>query len=523
MWPTTSPVKLHTAKAAATRPRPTDHAMLARRLAAARLLSTAASSASDAGGADTLGRRLLKLIYPKRSAVVVLRRWAEEGRTVQKYQLNRVVRELRKYGRFKHALEVCEWMRTQPEMRLLPGDHAVHLDLIAKVRGLPSAEKFFEDMPERAKAPSTCNALLHAYVQHGVRDKAEAMLAEMRNAGYLTCALPFNHMMSLYMASGELERVPEMIKELRRYTLPDLVTYNIWLTYCSKKNSVKSAEKVFEMMTYEKVAPDWMTFSLLASIYINAGLHVKGRDALVEMEKRASRKERAAYSSLLTLYASLSDRGNLDRVWNKMRETFRKFSDTEYKCMLTSLTRMGDISAAQDVYRDWESASGTRDSRIPNTILSYYIKNGMMEKAESFLGHIVEKGVKPSYSTWELFVWGYLGNERMDKVFECLKNALSSLEKWEPNHQLAMAIFSQIEKTGDIETAEKLLVMFRDAGYVTTEMYNSVLRTYAKAELMPLIIDERMDQDKVAMDEETQRLLRLTSKYPIGEVSTLMS
>ncbi|XP_062204664.1 pentatricopeptide repeat-containing protein At4g02820, mitochondrial [Phragmites australis] len=510
--------------------------MLARRLAppaAARLLSTAAPVTSSVGGGgggagpasgrgDTLGKRLLKLIYPKRSAVVVLRRWAEEGRTVQKYQLNRVVRELRKYGRFKHALEICEWMRTQPEMRLLPGDHAVHLDLVAKVRGLASAEKFFEDMPERAKAPSTCNALLHTYVQHGARDKAEAMLAEMAEAGYLTCALPFNHMMSLYMVSGELERVPEMIKELRRYTVPDLVTYNIWLTYCSKKNSVKSAEKVFDLMMGDKVVPDWMTFSMLASIYINAGLHVKGRDALVEMEKRASRKERAAYSSLLTLYANLSDRGNLDRVWNTMREIFRKFSDTEYKCMLTSLTRFGDITAAESVYREWESASGTRDSRIPNTILSYYIKNCMIQKAESFLDHIVQKGVKPSYSTWELFVWGYLSHDRMDKVFECLKNALSSLQKWEPNHQLATTIFSEVEKTGDIEDAEKFLVMFRDAGYVTTEIYNSVLRTYAKAELMPLIIDERMEQDKVAMDEETRRLLRLTSNYPIGEVSTLM-
>jgi pentatricopeptide repeat protein len=75
-------------------------------------------------------------------------------------------------------------------MRLLPGDHAVHLDLVAKVRGLASAEKFFEDMPERAKGPSTCNALLHAYVQHGVREKAEAMLAEMSRAGYLPARCP---------------------------------------------------------------------------------------------------------------------------------------------------------------------------------------------------------------------------------------------------------------------------------------------------------------------------------------------
>ncbi|GJM95543.1 hypothetical protein PR202_ga12290 [Eleusine coracana subsp. coracana] len=100
-----------------------------------------------AGRGDTLGKRLLKLVYTKRSAVVVLRKWTEEGRTVQKYQLNRIVRELRKYtddsstpSRYATVAplplsHVCEWMRTQPEMRLLPGDHAVHLDLVAKVRG----------------------------------------------------------------------------------------------------------------------------------------------------------------------------------------------------------------------------------------------------------------------------------------------------------------------------------------------------------------------------------------------------
>uniref|UniRef100_A0A804PCC4 Uncharacterized protein n=1 Tax=Zea mays TaxID=4577 RepID=A0A804PCC4_MAIZE len=58
------------------------------------------------GSGDTPGQRLLKLIYPKRSVVVVLRRWAEEGRTVQNYQLNHVVRELRKYSRLKHTMEL---------------------------------------------------------------------------------------------------------------------------------------------------------------------------------------------------------------------------------------------------------------------------------------------------------------------------------------------------------------------------------------------------------------------------------
>ncbi|CAH1447409.1 unnamed protein product [Lactuca virosa] len=62
-----------------------------------------------------------------------------------------LVRELRKLKRYKHALEVCEWMTLQQDIKLVEGDYAVHLDLIAKVRGINSAEKFFEDLPDQMK------------------------------------------------------------------------------------------------------------------------------------------------------------------------------------------------------------------------------------------------------------------------------------------------------------------------------------------------------------------------------------
>lgn len=57
-------------------------------------------------GRDTLGRRLLSLVFTKRSAVITIRKWQEEGHQVQKYELNRIVRELRRLKRYKHALEV---------------------------------------------------------------------------------------------------------------------------------------------------------------------------------------------------------------------------------------------------------------------------------------------------------------------------------------------------------------------------------------------------------------------------------
>ncbi|KAG5592902.1 hypothetical protein H5410_043416 [Solanum commersonii] len=119
------------------------------------------STVTSTRGRDTLERRLLSLIYAKRSAVIAISKWKEEGRSVPKYELNRIVRELRKHKQYKHALEVCEWMRVQDDIQLLSGDYAVHLDLIAKVRGMNSAENFFEDLPDKLKVPTTCTALLH--------------------------------------------------------------------------------------------------------------------------------------------------------------------------------------------------------------------------------------------------------------------------------------------------------------------------------------------------------------------------
>lgn len=68
--------------------------------------AAAASTKSSGDGRDTLGRRLMSLVYAKRSAVIAIRKWKEEGHTVRKYDLNRIVRELRKLRRYKHALEV---------------------------------------------------------------------------------------------------------------------------------------------------------------------------------------------------------------------------------------------------------------------------------------------------------------------------------------------------------------------------------------------------------------------------------
>ncbi|KAK6940829.1 Pentatricopeptide repeat [Dillenia turbinata] len=481
---------------------------------------TTTSANASSGGRDTLGRRLLSLVYPKLSAVIAINKWKEEGHTVRKYELNRIVRELRKLKRFKHALEICEWMKIQPDMKLLPGDYAIHLDLIAKIRGVASAEKFFVDLPEKMRGQAACSALLHTYVQNKLSAKAEALMKKMKESGLVKNCLPYNHMLSLYISDGELTKVPEVIQELKNNTSPDVVTFNLWLTACASENDVESAEKVFLELKRAKIVPDWVTFSVLTNLYIKEELLDKAASTMKEMEKRISRRDRVAYSSLISLHTNVGDKDGVKRIWKKAKSTFNRMNDSEYTCMISSLLKLEDFKEAQDLYTEWESVSGTGDSRVPNLILAAYINKNEMDGAEKFYNRIVERGIKPSYTTWELLTWGYLKKKEMDKVLDSFLKALGSVKKWDPDDKMVKEVFEILEEEGNTEGAEQLLFTLKKAGHISTEIYNMLLRTYVKAGKMPLIVAERMASDKVELDEETQRLIKLTSKMCISEVSS---
>ncbi|OMP07833.1 hypothetical protein CCACVL1_01212 [Corchorus capsularis] len=169
----------------------------------------------------------------------------------------------------------------------------------------------------------------------------------------------------------------------------------------------------------------------------------------------------------------MADKDGVHRIWKKMKSSFRKMNDAEYTCMISSLVKLGDFEEAEKLYSEWESVSGTGDARVPNILLAAYINGDQMEKAENFYQRIVEKG----------------------------------------------EVFKKLEELGDTEGVEKLLVVLRNAGHVSTKVYNSLLRAYANAGKMPLIVADRMEKDNVPPDEETHELIKLTSKMCISEVS----
>ena len=414
----------------------------------------------------------------------------------------------------------------QEDIKLQPGDYAVHLDLISKIRGLNSAEKFFQDMPDQMRDHAACTSLLHTYVKNKLSDKAEALFERMAECGFLkSSCLPYNHMLSMYISNGQFEKVPEIIKELKSKTSPDIVTYNLWMTAFASRNEVEAAEKVYLKVKKEaNLSPDWVTYSVLTNLYAKTGNLDKAKLALKEMEKLVSKRHRVAYASLISLHGNLGDKDGVDSTWKMIKSSFNKMNDAEYLSMISSLLKLGDFEQAKGLYDEWESVSGTRDARIPNLILAEYMNRAEeTHLGDKFYERMVEKGINPSYSTFEILTWGYLKRKDMDKVLDCFGKAIDAVKKWTVNVRLLKAVCKELEEQGHVKGAEKLMAILQKVGHVNTQLYNSLLRTYAKAGEMALIVEERMAKDNVEMDEETKELIRLTSLMRVTEFSTTIS
>ncbi|KAH9627481.1 hypothetical protein KSS87_006172, partial [Heliosperma pusillum] len=151
---------------------------------------------------------------PQKGVSSILNQCENQGKMFSKWELCRIVKELRKFGKFKLALEVYKWMNNRIErFRISSSDAAIQLDLIAKVHGIPSAEDYFTRVPEKMKDMRLYGALLNAYVGVKLRDKAETLMEQMKKKGYCVHPLPYNVMMTLYMKLHELDKVGELVSE----------------------------------------------------------------------------------------------------------------------------------------------------------------------------------------------------------------------------------------------------------------------------------------------------------------------
>lgn len=408
--------------------------------------------------------------------------------------------------------KVYEWMSNHGErFGLNTSDTAIQLDLISKVHGVSTAEKFFSALPKASKDKRTYGALLNAYVKAKMKEKAEDLVDRMKSGGYATETLPYNVMMTLYMNLSEQERVVLTINEMREKKVPlDIYSYNIWITTCGAMGDTEKMEQVVEQMTQDKsINPNWTTYSTLASMYIKLGNFEKAGNCLKDVELRITGRDREPYNYLISLYSNLGKKEDVYRIWNYYKSSFPTIHNLAYTSMLSSVLRLGDIEGAEAIYSEWLSGRSSWDPRVCNILMGWYIKEGLVTKAENFLDQMCEVGAKPNSNTWELLAEGYIKEKQTSKALSCIKEAASveRTQMWQPKPANIAAFLSLCKEQADTASVEALMEVLQRVGCLDMEVYKSLIRTDGETGMAGDGLDLYVEENEDGMADETEVLL----------------
>ncbi|KGN62725.1 pentatricopeptide repeat-containing protein At5g27460 [Cucumis sativus] len=370
--------------------------------------SVVSSKILQNGGDDgKFKQEFMKLKLPRSSVNTVLQRTSIT-------KLRRVVKKFCKSKRFERALEALILMETRDNFRMYPAEHALRLELTIKAHGLLKAEEYFNQLPTIASQKASSLPLLHGYVKERNTEKAEAFMVKLRDSGLVVNHHLYNEMMKLYVATYQNEKVPLVIKDMKQNQIPrNVLSYNLWMNACSELYGVGSIELVFEeMLTDKNVQVGWSTMCTLANVYIQEGLVEKAFAALKEAEKKLSPCKRLGYFFLITLYASLKDKEGVFRVWRASKAVSGNPTCANYICILLCLVKLGEIDKAEKVFKEWELNCRNYDIRVSNVLLGAYVRNGLLEKAESLHRHTLGRGGNPNYKTWEILMEGWVRSQQ---------------------------------------------------------------------------------------------------------------
>ncbi|KAL2991522.1 hypothetical protein AAZX31_10G000700 [Glycine max] len=464
--------------------------------------------------------KLFKVILnaPGLSVDSALSKWAGQGKELSRKEIFLAVRELRRRKMYGRAFQLFQWLESNKKLEFMESDYASQLDLIAKLRGLPQAEKYIESVPESFRGELLYRTLLANCASQNNLIASEKIFNKMKDLDLPLTVFACNQLLLLYKKLDKKKIADVLLLMEKENVKPSLFTYRILIDSKGHSNDIAGMEQVFETMKEEGFEPDIQLQALLARHYTSAGLKEKAEAILKEIEGENLEEKQWVCATLLRLYANLGKADEVERIW-KVCESKPRVDDC-----LAAVEAWGKLEKIEEAEAVFEMASKKwkLNSKNYSILLKIYANNKMLAKGKDLIKRMADSGLRIGPLTWNALVKLYIQAGEVEKADSVLQKAIQQ-SQLQPMFTTYLDILEQYAKRGDVHNSEKIFLKMRQAGYTSRiSQFKVLMQAYVNAKVPAYGIRERMKADNLFPNKTLANQLFLVDAFRKNPVSDLL-
>ncbi|XP_020235951.1 pentatricopeptide repeat-containing protein At1g80270, mitochondrial [Cajanus cajan] len=458
------------------------------------------------------------LYAPGLSVDSALDKWVEEGKEISRKEISLAVRNLRNRKMYGRALQLFQWLESKKKLEFMENDYGSQLDLIAKLHGLPKAEKYIESVPESFRGELLYRTLLANCASQNNLSATEKVFNKMKDLDLPLSAFTFNQLLLLYKKIDKKKIADVLLLMEKENVKPSIFTYRILIDSKGRSNDIAGMEQVFETMKAQGIEPDIQIQALLARHYTSAGLKEKAEAILKEIEGEHLKENQWVCPTLLRLYANLGKADEVERIW-KVCESKPRIDDC-----LAAIEAWGMLKKIEEAEAVFEmlSTKWKLNAKNYSGLLKIYANNKMLKKGKDLIKRMADSGLQIGPLTWDALVKLYIEAGEVEKADSVLQKAIQR-NQLQPMFTTFMAILEEYAKKGDIHNSEKIFHRMRKAGYTSRiSQFQVLIQAYINAKVPAYGIRERMKADNLFPNKTLANQLPLVDAFRNNAISDLL-
>ncbi|XP_051148828.1 pentatricopeptide repeat-containing protein At1g80270, mitochondrial-like [Andrographis paniculata] len=443
--------------------------------------------------------------------------WVEKGNEVTTSEISSTMIYLRRRKMFFRALQLLEWLESTGRFELTESSYASWVDLLAKVDGIPAAEKYLKKLPESCKGELVYRTFLANCVFHNDQKKAEEVFNRMKDL-FPISDFACNQMLLLYKRVNQ-KKITDILNLMKENNIKtSSFAYEVLIAIKAHWNDIKGMEQLFVTMKSEGLEPNSHIKSIMAKRYAIRGLNDKAEALLKEIEGDDLTKNRWASPMLLSIYALLGKEDEVERIWKICESNLRQ---GEYLAGIQAWGKLNRIDAAEEVFNKMVKTLKVPAAKHYMALLDVYASHKMFEKGKELVKRMANIPVGSPY-LWHVLVKLYIGGGEVEKAESILDNALRR-RKVKPWFISYMTVLKQYAEEGKLHNAERMLDKIRKTGYLNlAPAYWVILNAYVGTKTPAYGFKERLRGDNIVLDDSFARLLDRANPFRKSTVGELL-